>query len=211
MKQVKICGLCRPEDAAAAARHGAYYVGVILAPNRKRSQTLESAARILDQAGAARRVGVFVDPAPAEVERAVRALGLAVVQLHGQETPELAGQIAMIAPVWKAVAVGAAGALVDAVSAFAPLVHAIVLDSGAGGSGHTFDWTQAASLHENFGAAHFVLAGGLTADNVGAAIQTLDPDVVDVSTGVEASEGVKSGALIKTFIEAAHAAFAGKS
>lgn len=199
--KVKICGVCRPEDAAAADRLGADYVGVILAPDRRRSQSLSAALAIFAEVQHARRVGVFIDPSAGEIEAALGALRLDVVQLHGSESPQLAREIGSACPVWKAVTVADAGHLVDALSTFSGAVDAVVLDHGMGGTGESFDWTEAASLREQFPPAlTIVAAGGLTPGNVAAAIQTLRPDIVDVSSGVESAPAVKSAALIKDFI-----------
>jgi phosphoribosylanthranilate isomerase len=90
---VKICGVCTPADAALAAAAGAACVGVILAPGRGRSRSLSEAAAIFEAAGASRRVGVFVDAAAEVVLTAAAALALDVVQLHGDESPELAAAL----------------------------------------------------------------------------------------------------------------------
>ena len=198
--KVKICGICRAPDAQAADELGADYIGVILAPGRKRSQNAKKAAEIYGAVKSAERVGVFVDPTFDEVSAALRTLRLDVVQLHGNETPELAHRISASVRVWKAIAVKSPSEFMDAIAAFAD-VDAVVLDHGAGGSGEAFDWTEAASLRANFPPQlGIVVAGGLTASNVGAAIQTLQPAVVDVSSGVETSLCVKSYELMREFI-----------
>ena len=205
--KVKICGVCRPEDAAEVARLGADYMGVILAPGRQRSQSVSHAAAIFAQAGGVKRVGVFSNPTLEEVQSALAPLQLDVVQLHGEESPELVRTIAGHCAVWKAIAVREPSQLLDEVAAFAELVDAVVLDHGAGGSGQSFDWTEAASLRENFPPAlRIVAAGGLTPFNVAAAIQTLRPAIVDVSTGVESELCVKSAQLMSDFISNAQQA-----
>ena len=199
--KVKICGVCRPEDARDAARLGADYVGVILARGRKRSQTLEQAARIFAAARSAQHVGVFVDPSDQEIADALLALELDVVQLHGSEPIELVRSLAAQVSVWKAITVKAPSALLDDIATYADAVEAIVLDHGAGGSGEAFDWTEAASLRGSFPPElRIVVAGGLTPANVAAAVQTLHPHAVDVSTGVEVSLCEKSCDLMKEFI-----------
>lgn len=212
MVQVKICGICRPEDARTAARLRADFVGVILAPNRSRSQSLETAAKIFAAAAAVPRVGVFIDPDFATVTEAIEALGLDVVQLHGRESVELMRAIRPLASVWKAIPVGAAGALVETMTDLAPEVDALLFDTAGGGSGQTFDWTQAASLRGSFpGGTRVVMAGGLTPANVAAAIQTMAPDIVDVSSGVESETCIKSAELMQQFIEAARMAASGEA
>src|SRR5687768_17465734 len=98
---IKICGLCRPADAAAAVAAGADYVGVILAPATRRSQTIDTAKQIFERSTGARRVGVFVNSDLSVLRQAIRALQLDVVQLHGEETPEDARAAGESAQVWK--------------------------------------------------------------------------------------------------------------
>ena len=206
MIEVKICGLCRPEDAAAAAEAGADYIGVILAPHSRRSQSLESAAAILAEGKGVRRAGVFIDPHPGEVRAAVDKLRLAVVQLHGAESPELVAALAEHVTVWKAIRVREADDVGRAARSYAGAA-ALLLDAYdpqlSGGSGRTLDWSglaeQRRALPDGW---PLVLAGGLTAGNVAAAIAQLDPDIVDVSSGVEEAVGRKSSEQIHAFLSA---------
>lgn len=202
--RVKICGLTRPQDAQAAVAAGADAVGVVLAPSKRRV-SLEQAARVL--AGVppfVARVGVFVDADEAEVREATARLGLHAVQFHGAETPEVCRRAP--APVIKAVRVGER---IDAaeVERFRGSVAAVLLDTlvpGAhGGTGEAFCWQAVSALPEW---APVVLAGGLTADNVAAAIAALAPYAVDVSSGVEEAPGLKDASKIHAFIAAVRAA-----
>ena len=209
MTQVKICGLCRPEDAAAAAAAGASYAGVVLAPGRLRTQTPSEAARILDAAGPLRRVGVFVDARPHEIERVATSLRLDTVQLHGAESVELVAALRAAGPwtVWKAVRVTDRAAAAEGVRRYGGVADGIVLDGGAGGAGVAFDWTAAAGLRAEMPPdCLLVVAGGLGPHNVGAAVDALSPAVVDVSSGVETSPGVKSYELMAAFVAAARRA-----
>jgi phosphoribosylanthranilate isomerase len=227
---VKICGVCTPADAALAGTAGAAYVGVILAPGRSRSCTATQASAIF-RATRAKRVGVFVDAAPEAVAEAVRALGLDVVQLHGEEPPEaverlagglhaverLAGGLHAVerlagglAPVelWKAVRVRSAQDIRTAAARYAAVVHGLLLDGWSadahGGTGAAFDWAASAAVRGELPPRlKVVVAGGLRPDNVASAVRLLRPDVVDVSSGVEEEPCRKSAERVHAFIAAA--------
>jgi phosphoribosylanthranilate isomerase len=208
---VKICGVCTPEDAALATSAGADYLGVILAPGRTRSRSLSQAAAIFGDT-TARRAGVFVDAAPAEVLAAAAELNLDVVQLHGDETAEQVEAVRNGAPpglrIWKAVRVREAADIVSAGSMYAGRADALLLDgwspAGHGGVGARFDWEAAAVALKGLHASlKVVAAGGLGPDNVAHVIALLRPAVVDVSSGVEESPCRKSAERVHGFIEAA--------
>ena len=211
MTQVKICGVCRAEDAVTADRLGASYIGVILAPGRSRTQTDSSAAAIF-AASSARRVGVFVDAAPSEIARVARALSLDVVQLHGEET---AADVRALSrdglEVWKAVRVRAPSDVLHAVERFQDGASGLLLEgwsvAGQGGVGARFDWEAAAEARAQIPAAiRLIVAGGLTPANVARVVDLLGPDVVDVSSGVEEALGVKSHEQVHSFIAAVRGA-----
>jgi phosphoribosylanthranilate isomerase len=202
--RIKICGLTRPEDAAAAVEAGADAVGVVLAPS-KRQVTLDQAARVL--AGVpplVARVGVFVDAAPAFVADSVARLGLTYVQFHGDESPEACS--AAPVPVIKAVKVGTSFAP-ESIEPFRDSAAAILLDTlvtgTSGGTGKAFDWH---TISAPPGWAPLMLAGGLDATNVADAIRTLHPYAVDVSSGVEDAPGIKNPMRIRAFVAAVRAA-----
>ena len=202
--RIKVCGITRTADASAAVAAGADALGVVLAPS-PRQVTLEQGEAVL--AGVSplvTRVGVFVDAKPAFVAEAVARLGLGAVQFHGSETPEACAAAA--APVIKAFRVGPGFAAAE-VERYAGTVAAVLLDAFepgvAGGTGRTFDW-EAARLVPDW--APLILAGGLTAENVGAAVAALHPFAVDVSSGVEVSPGIKDHDRIRLFVAAVHAA-----
>jgi phosphoribosylanthranilate isomerase len=204
--RAKICGLCRPQDAAEAAAAGADYVGVILADGFARSQTIVAARAILDAAEGVKRVGVFVNSDLDAIRQAIQSLRLDVVQLHGDETRATAQAIAGSARVWKAVRVRAASDFVAVANEFAGSASGILLDAydpaRAGGTGKTLDWSDLRTARSTVPAnLELVLAGGLTPDNVAEAINALRPDVVDVSSGVESSVGQKSAERIRRFID----------
>lgn len=203
--RIKICGLTRPEDAAAAVSSGADALGVVLAPS-KRQVTLDQAAAVLaDVPPLVARVGVFVDAKADDVWEAVARLGLTAVQYHGDEAPQTCA--AAPVPVIKAMRVGPDfdPAVLDG---FRGTVAAFLLDTYVageqGGTGEAFDWLSVAGSLPAW--APVVLAGGLRPENVSTAIRTLHPFAVDVSSGVEVSPGVKDPALVEAFAEAVRAA-----
>ncbi|HEX6306700.1 MAG TPA: phosphoribosylanthranilate isomerase [Longimicrobiales bacterium] len=208
MVEVKICGVCRPEDARSAAAAGATYIGVILAPGRARTRSHVEAGAILD-AGGVRRVGVFVDEAPESVSAAARALDLDVVQLHGAERVDAIERIraSFSGEVWKAVRVRHAGDIAADAAVYGTGVDALLLDgwsaAGHGGIGARFDWEGIARSHAVPMGVRIVVAGGLTPENVADAVRLLRPAVVDVSSGVELSPGCKSPDRVRAFVAAA--------
>lgn len=203
--RIKICGLTRPEDAAAAVSSGADAVGVVLAPS-KRQVTLDQAAAVLASVPPlVARIGVFVDARADDVWEAVARLGLSAVQFHGDEAPETCA--AAPVPVIKALRVGP-GLDPAALDAYGGTVAAFLLDTYVagerGGTGETFDWLSVAGALPAW--APVVLAGGLGPANVGAAISALHPYAVDVSSGVEVAPGVKDHRQIEEFVAAVRAA-----
>jgi len=210
MTAVKVCGLCRPEDAAAAAAAGVAHVGVILSACGPRALDESRASRVLDERGAARAVGVFVDESVERVAALAEWLRLDTVQLHGNESIEQVSELRARtdAAIWKAVRVRDGQTARAELAAWTSHVDGILLDGwsahAAGGTGASFDWH---SLHDVRAQvpAHvtLVVAGGLRADNVAHAIAALAPDVVDTSSGVETEPGVKSHEKIRAFVLAA--------
>ena len=213
MAEVKFCGLTRPEDAAHAAALGARYVGVIFAGG-PRERTPAVAAEVLAAAPGCRRVGVFGADARARIPATVAACPLDVVQLHEDPVPADIARVRQVFPgaVWAVVRVEG-----DAVPAGLPdlffAADAVVLDArapgGLGGSGIAFDWERVARrMPSSRGQSVLVLAGGLRAENVQGGIRALAPDIVDVSSGVEAAPGIKDHARMAAFMRAAAGAAA---
>jgi phosphoribosylanthranilate isomerase len=196
--EVKICGITSEEDAAMVAEAGARAIGLVFWEGSARRVDRKAALRI--SAALPRhvwRVGVFVDPEPDELESCAAEVGLDILQLHGQ-APLPHSRRRM----WKAVGVGEGFAPEEALG-FLGAVEGILLDAKTerpGGSGRTFDWARARSVRER--AKFLVLAGGLDSSNVFRAIRALEPDMVDVSTGVEKSPGRKDRAKVEAFMEA---------
>lgn len=214
--RIKICGLCRPEDALLAVAAGADLGGVILAGRSRRLQRPERAERIYAALTPAQRVGVFVDAPEGEVCALARRFRLAVVQLHGREPPAVAQRLGTAGPwqIWKALRLRSREDLLLGVERYAGRVRGLLLDSwserAAGGTGRPFAWTEVAAVRDQLPAGlELIVAGGLNPENVAAAIELLRPDVVDVSSGVEQSVGEKSPQRVRAFVAAARAAAGG--
>lgn len=196
--RIKICGLTRDEDVEAAVAAGADAVGFVFTSSPRRIST-ETALRLCRHVPAGvLRVGLFLDQDRSEIDRVVNSVPLDVLQFHGSETePEcsLYGR-----PWLKAVAMEHAGSAQQAEGDY-PGAMGLLLDSHKtgkrGGSGKVFDWSMSGLLTKPVW-----LAGGLNADNVTRAVQTVRPYAVDVSSGVEASPGIKDVSRIKAFIKA---------
>jgi phosphoribosylanthranilate isomerase len=197
--RVKICGITRLEDALAAVRLGADALGFNFWPRSKRFVSpAEVRAIVRRLPPLVTAVGVFVDPTRDEVLRAVDASGVGVVQLHGDEPPELC--LSLPLPVLKAIRVTDAHSLAQLASYD---VQGFLLDApspGYGGSGATFDWSLAAEVAREL---PIVLAGGLTHENVAEAVRTVSPWAVDVASGVESAPGVKDAERMARFVERA--------
>lgn len=181
--------------AVVAAAAGADAIGLVFAPSR-RQVTVNQARRIaVELPPFVTKVGVFVDEDPARILETALACGLDMVQLHGGETPEYCAALRM--PIIKAIRVRDARSL-EAMRTYR--VAAFLLDSYdpdlAGGTGTAFKWDLASGLHAT---APVILSGGLTPDNVGNALETVQPYAVDVSSGVE-TDGRKDHGKIRAFI-----------
>jgi phosphoribosylanthranilate isomerase len=195
---VKICGITGGADAEAAVEAGADWIGLNFWARSRRHVTLEQARAIVEVLpGDVRKVGVFVNaPAPHLLEIA-SALGLDLVQLHGDETPELARSLGR--PVLRALRVSSASDLfgLDAWPGEHVLVDAP--SEGYGGSGTAFDW----GLVRGVQGKKLILAGGLDPDNVAQAVRQVRPAGVDVASGVESSPGIKDADKMRRFVDAA--------
>lgn len=205
--QVKICGLTTPDDARAAALEGAAYGGMVFYAKSPRYISVKAGAEIAAAAqgvGAGlRMVGLFVSPDNALVESAAKYANIDMLQLHGEESPARVAEIRRIArkPVMKAVRIAGPGDIAQ-IAAYERIADWILCDAkvdGAyGGTGQAFDWQL---LKDYKFTKPWMLAGGLTAENVGAAIAALKPAVVDVSSGVETAPGQKDACKIRAFVD----------
>jgi phosphoribosylanthranilate isomerase len=208
--EVKICGLSTRETAEAAVAAGADLIGLVFFPKSPRNVTLEQAAGLSALArGRAKVVALVVDADDQLLSDIAREVQPDFIQAHGGETPQRVAEIERLTgkPVIKAIRVKDAGDIAAA-AAFSSVASLILYDSKApetlgsalpGGNGHAFDW----ALLEGDRRPAFMLAGGLTPDNVADAIRVTGAPMVDVSSGVETSPGVKDAGLIRKFIEAA--------
>jgi phosphoribosylanthranilate isomerase len=209
LAKVKFCGMTRPQDAALAAEIGVSYVGVVFADGPRRVTPMQGRA-ILDAAGpGVKRVGVFGTNAPEEIARVSEEARLDVVQLHADPTIDdvRAARKKFGGEVWAAIRLAGTHISPESELLFTA-ADAIVLDArserGLGGTGEALPWSDlAVDLARDRGSAAVVLAGGLNPDNVASAVRTLAPDVVDVSSGIEASPGVKDTRLMREFYAAA--------
>lgn len=207
--KVKICGLSTPETLEAAITHGADFVGLMFFAKSPRNVSLETAMRLAEIArGRARVVTVTVDADDTLLDAIASQVKPDLIQCHGKETPARMAAIKTLTGIqaYKVLRV-ATGEQVAMASHYDP--HPFIMYDAIppkdsllpGGNGLAFDW---AILKD---AGHpFMLAGGLTPSNVASAIAVTGADMVDVSSGVESSPGVKDVHLIAKFIEAAKAA-----
>ena len=207
--EVKICGLTRSVDAEFADAAGASYLGVIFAGG-PRERSPEDARAVLS-GRRARKVGVFASQSPAEIASIASLVGLDVVQLHGGADVARIAEVraATGLEVW-AVVRTSTGLLTDEHEEVADAADALVVDALApgqlGGNGVTLPWLELGESLDAMASGHrVVLAGGLNPDNVAEAIDYVSPMVVDVSSGVESSPGIKDQKLVRAFIAAARA------
>jgi phosphoribosylanthranilate isomerase len=206
MTKVKFCGLRRPEDASHAASVGATYGGVILTESPRRV-TARQARDVFDAAPGLRRVGVFSRDAVGRILKVAFEAGLDVIQLHGQFAPDEHAQVRQEfeGEIWSVIAMNPeTGTPTIDWKSVADVADALLLDTSSagrsGGTGRAFDWEKAAPLvREISREIPVVLAGGLNPDNVAKAVEILRPSIVDVSSGVELSPGVKSPQLMTAF------------
>lgn len=210
--KVKICGLTDEDAVEAAVNAGADFLGVVFFPDSPRAVSIERAQQILEFVPeGVHRVGLFVDADNAFLDRVMNHLRLDLFQFHGKETPERIESVRQEygMPVMKALGIQSA-ADIDAASEFAKVADWLLLDAKApadalrpGGNAAPFDWSLLAGRHLQ---VPWMLAGGLTADNVADAIRVSEARAVDVSSGVETSPGCKDAAKIAAFIRAAKGA-----
>jgi phosphoribosylanthranilate isomerase len=206
--RVKICGLTRREDALEADRAGADYLGVVMSAGFGRSVP-PRAAGALAAGTRGRKVAVLVDESPADVAAFAAALGADVVQLSGDEAPDTIGAIRSLGPwaIWKAVRPRSVDDVEAAVARYGDAVDGILVEGWKEGSRGGSGTRVAVDAERVRGLVpadiDFILAGGLGPDSVSDAIHAFRPDVVDVSSGVERSVGVKDHERVHAFVEAA--------
>jgi phosphoribosylanthranilate isomerase len=203
--RVKMCGTTRSEDALAAVRFGVDALGFIFYAKSPRNIEPKKAAAIFEELPPfIDRVGVFVDAPLAEVVKTV-GLGLSFVQLHGQETPDYCRQVREVLPscgIIKAFRVGDASCA-DAFAPYNSVVDAFLLDTyvkgAVGGTGLTFDWSIIDKLQLQL---PFLLAGGISPENVASAIAAVQPYAVDINSAIELQPGIKDHRRLQALMQA---------
>jgi phosphoribosylanthranilate isomerase len=215
MFRIKICGVTRPEDAAHAVACAAEAIGINFFQGSPRFVPLDVAREIVAAVGGrAEVVGVFVNASPGTIVDLCGRLGIRRVQLHGDEPPGDASRI----PLWRMRAVHA-DRTPDLPALLAYPCEAFLFDAGGkdayGGTGRELSWGELAGRFPGVADARgpggaskpWLLAGGLTPENVERAILAARPFGVDVASGVESSPGRKDPGKVKMFIERANAGF----
>ncbi|MEM6487630.1 MAG: phosphoribosylanthranilate isomerase [Pseudomonadota bacterium] len=206
--RVKVCGLTTPHEVSVAAEAGAAYVGLVFFPPSPRALSPGAArdAALAAPAGVV-KVGLFVDPDDATLDTVLGQVALDMVQLHGRETPQRVAAVRRHTglPVIKAVGIRERADL-DRTAAYAGAADQLLIDAkppaGAalpGGNGLAFDWSLLAGHRFSL---PWMLAGGLTPQNAAQAVARTGARQLDVSSGVEASPGVKDPERIRAFIDA---------
>jgi phosphoribosylanthranilate isomerase len=200
----KICGITRLTDALHAVREGATAIGLVFWPASPRCVRSDIAAAIVAALPVTvATVGVFVNATVEEIDGVMKTTGIRGVQLHGDEPPSYADAINR--PIIRSATLDT---IVDVAHAW-PRDTTLLLDRAdpvrRGGTGEVVDWSRAAHIARE---CRLVLAGGLTPANIEEAIMTVRPYGVDVSSGVEASPGVKDFAKVAQFLKNARSAYA---
>lgn len=206
---VKICGLSEPETLAAAIDAGARYVGFVFFPKSPRNVSPEQAANLgaVVPPGIC-KVALTVNASNAELDAILTTAPIDMIQLHGSEPPERVKEIKARfgLPVMKAIGIASAEDLAN-IPAYEQVADLILIDTKPpkdadrpGGNGMTFDWALVAGRRW---AVPWMLAGGLTHDNVRQAIAQTGATQIDLSSAVESAPGIKDPDLIRRFIEIA--------
>jgi phosphoribosylanthranilate isomerase len=204
--EAKICGLSTPETVDAAVAGGARWVGFVTYPRSPRhvasNDVLKAlGARVPESVG---RMGLFVDPDDALLDEKLATGAIDLLQLHGAETPERITAIKARTgkPVMKVIKVAEAEDVTRGIAAYASVADRLMFDAAEGilpgGNARVFDWTI---LSGRSVPLPWLLAGGLTPENVAEAVRVTGARTVDVSSGVESSRGVKSIDLIRAFLD----------
>jgi phosphoribosylanthranilate isomerase len=200
MTRIKCCGMTRVEDALLAARLGADAIGVVFAARSKRCVTVAQARDIVAaMPPLVTTVALFLDDEASLVHEVIEKVQPTLLQFHGRETDAWCRQFQR--PFLKAIAMGDGAAGLSQLTAY-PHAAALLLDGHGlgqvGGSGQTFDWSLIPANPD----VPLILAGGLSPENVAAALRLARPWAVDVASGVESSPGIKDPAMMAAFIHA---------
>lgn len=207
--KVKICGLSRPEDVQAAASAGAVYAGFVFFAKSPRNISVELARDLaIDAPVGLAKVALTVNADDAMLDAIMNTVPLDMLQLHGSETPDRVADLRRRygLPIMKAIGIADQSDL-DQIATYAGVADQLLIDAkpprGAdlpGGNGLSFDWRL---VNRKYWPCPWMLAGGLTPDNVALAVQMTGARQVDVSSGVESAPGVKDPELIHAFVKAA--------
>jgi phosphoribosylanthranilate isomerase len=194
--RIKICGIARPADARAAAEAGADAIGLVFYPPSPRYLATERAVEIRDALPPfVQTVALFVNPDAAQVAQVIGRVRPALLQFHGEETPQFCAQFGT--PYVKACRMRQGVSALEYLRPFS-LAAAWLFDSHVpeyGGVGERFDWSLVPVTGKPV-----ILSGGLSAANVGEAVRRVRPWGVDVSSGVESARGIKDAAKIAAFV-----------
>lgn len=197
--EMKICGLTRPEEAQMLNRAGADYAGFVFFPKSRRNVSFVQASEIRKKLNQdIKAVAVCVSPRKELLEQIEKA-GFDMIQIHGELKPEILEQASL--PIWRACNLEQPEELKNIEQH--EKITGYVVDAKTAGSGRTFDWEKSrealqAARENRFQGKKFILAGGLNPENVAEGITLFAPDVVDVSSGVEGTEG-KEETLVQIF------------
>ena len=205
---VKICGLTRSTDARHAEAMGADYLGFVLTAGFSRTVPDDRVGSIAAETRVP-RVAVLVDESPADAVRLAESLSASVLQLHGSEDRQMIEELrgAGAWTIWKAVRAESLRDVLHAVDTLGDLVDGLLVEGWrpgvVGGGGVRVALDPAAVREAIPDTVTFILAGGLDPDGVADAVARYDPDVVDVSSGIEQSVGIKDPARVTRFLKAA--------
>lgn len=207
--RVKVCGVKRPEDVVACAAAGVSYLGFNFFPASPRYVSPDQARGLaVEVPEGLMKVGLVVDAEDAVLDQITSQVPLDMIQLHGAETAERVSEVKARygLPVMKVVGIAEASD-VDRIAAFEAVADQILIDAkppkGAdlpGGNGLTFDWRLLAG--RKYWQKPWMLAGGLTPDNVAQAVRLTGAQQVDLASGVESAPGVKDAGKIEAFMAA---------
>jgi len=207
--KVKICGLTRPEDAVLAEACGASYVGAVLVAESRRAVAPDRAREIASSVGLPLAI-VLGDLDSSAAAAAAETAGAKVIQVHGEASLESIADLRSRGgwELWKAVRVRSRADVMAALGHFGGAVDLLLLDgwhpTSLGGSGTMFPWDEARDLGpETPSGLRIGAAGGLSPENVADVVRRLTPDLVDVSSGVEASPGIKDPEKVRDFVQRA--------
>ncbi len=215
MTKVKICGLKEPESLTVAIEEGADFIGFVFFEPSPRHIEIDVAKYLTNFVPkSVQIVGLFVNPEDEYLTQVLNDVPLNMLQLHGDESPERVGEIKekFGLPIMKAFSITQKSDL-SKVRTYKEVADWFLFDSPPytilasgekvggmpGGNGVPFDWNI---LNDYTASKPWMLAGGLTPENVNGAIERLTPDVVDVSSGVECEKGVKDANKIRSFLQA---------